>query len=140
MSYNEDIWRAYVSAYDIDVPEERIEQEYELVRADMLHRMTYAHMTGAETHVFPQYELAGQEDELRAAALFEAKEPLVLRDLTAKLEVDVTPEELLAEGEAIAARQGSTIEQVRRFFGEDLSLLERDVRERKIRAWACAQV
>ena len=31
MSYSEDAWRAYVAAYDIDVPQERIEQEYQLV-------------------------------------------------------------------------------------------------------------
>lgn len=139
MSYSDQAWRTYVAAYDIEVPEERVEQEYELVRADMLHRMIYANMTGQERHVFPERDLLEQEDELRAAALFEAKEPLVLRDLAAKLDVTVTADELQAEGEAIAARQGSTIEEVKRFFGEDLSLLERDVREAKIRAWACAQ-
>ena len=31
------------------------------------------------------------------------------------------------------------VEEVKRFFGQDLAFLERDVRERKIRAWACAQ-
>ena len=139
MSYDEARWRAYVAAYEIEVPEERIEQEYQLVRADLLHRMTYAHMTGVETHIFPQMELSEQEDELRAAAVFEAKEPLVLRDLASRLEVAVTPEELLAEAEAMAARQATTVDELKRFFGEDLHLLERDVRERKIRTWACAQ-
>jgi len=73
------------------------------------------------------------------AAVFEVKELLVLRDLTRKLDVKVTPEELLARGEAIAKRQGSTIDEVKRFFGEDLALLERDVRDDKIRSWAVAQ-
>lgn len=136
---NEEAWHRYVVGYDIEVPEERVEEEYRLVRADMKHRMMYAHMTGGETHVFPDAELAEQEDELRAAALFEAKEPLVLRDLAAKLDITVTPEELLAEAKAMAKRQGSTVEEMRRFFGEDLAFLERDVRENKIRAWACSQ-
>ena len=139
MSYNDVTWRAYVAAYDIEVPEERIEREYEMVRADMKHRMMYAQMSGGETHLFPDMELAEMEGDLREAALFEAKEPLVLRDLTKKLDVTVTPEELLAEAEAMAERQNTTIDQIKRFFGEDLALLERDVRENKIRTWACEQ-
>ena len=139
MSYNDVTWRAYVAAYDIEVPEERIEREYEMVRADMKHRMMYAQMSGGETHLFPDMELAEMEGDLREAALFEAKEPLVLRDLTKKFDVVVTPEELLAEAEAMAKRQSTTVDEIKRFFGEDLSLLERDVRENKIRAWACAQ-
>lgn len=61
------------------------------------------------------------------AALFEAKEPLVLRDLAKKLAIGVTYEELLAEGEAMAQRQGTTMEEIKRFFGDDLALLEREV-------------
>lgn len=132
-------WHEFVAAYDIEVPKERIEQEYKLVCADIKHRMMYAQMSGGETHLFPDMELAGQEDEIYAAALFEAKEPLVLRDLTKTLGITVTPEELLAEAEAMAKRQGTTVDEIRRFFGQDLALLERDVRENKIRAWACAQ-
>ncbi len=139
MNYDEQTWRAYVAAYDIEVPEERIEQEYAMVRADMKHRMMYAQMSGGETHLFPDMELAEMEGELREVALFEAKEPLVLRDLAKKLDVAVTAEELAAEAEAMAKRQSTTVDEIKRFFGEDLSLLERDVRENKIREWACKQ-
>ncbi len=137
---NDGLWRRYVLGYPIEVPQEEVEEELYRIRADMKHRMVYAHMTGAETHLFPDAELEEQKDELMEAAVFEVKELLVLRDLAKKLDIDVTPEELLAEGEAIARRQGSTIEEVKRFFGEDLSLLERDVRDDKIRAWAVEQV
>lgn len=139
MTTKDALWREYVGAYDIDVPAERIEEEYELIRADMKHRMMYAQMSGESTHLFPDVELADQEDELRAAALFEAKEPLVLRDLTKKLDIAVTPEELLVEAEVVAEREHSTVDELKRFFGDDLALLERDVRERKIRDWACEQ-
>ena len=139
MSYNENAWRAYVAAYDIEVPQWRIDEELRLIEADMKHRMMYEQMSGGAMHHFPDQELAEQKDELMAAALFEAKEPLVLRDLTKKLDVTVTPEELLAEAEAMAERQNTTIDQIKRFFGEDLALLERDVRENKIRTWACEQ-
>ena len=139
MSYSEEAWRAYVLAYDIEVAQEDVEEELYRIRADMKHRMVYAQMTGAESHPFPEMELEKQKDALVEAAIFEVKEPLVLKDLTRKLDVTVTPEELLAEGEAIASRQNTTIDEVRRFFGRDLAFLERDVRERKIRTWACGQ-
>ena len=139
MSYNEEAWRAYVLAYDIEVEQEDVEEELYRIRADMKHRMVYAQMTGAETHHFPDMELEEQKDAIMEAAVFEVKEPLVLKDLTKKLDITVTSEELLAEGEAIAKRQNSTLDEVKRFFGQDLAYLERDVRERKIREWACAQ-
>ena len=139
MSYNEEAWRAYVLSYDIEVSQEDVEEELYLIRADMKHRMMYAQMAGGEAHPFPEMELAEQTDALMEAAVFEVKEPRVLKDLAAKLDVSVTPAELEAEGEAIAQRQNSTLDEVKRFFGEDLALLERDVREHKIREWACGQ-
>lgn len=139
MSYNEEAWHRYVLAYDIEVPQEDVEEGLYLIRADMKHRMVYAQMMGEESHPFPDLELEQQKDALVEAAIFEVKEPRVLKDLTAKLNIVVTPEELLAEGEAIAQRQGSTLDEVKRFFGQDLALLERDVRENKIRTWACSQ-
>ena len=140
MKSKETLWREYVETYDIDVSADRVQEEYEFIRADMKHRMMYAHMSGGETHLFPDAELEAQEDALRAAALFEAKEPLVLQELTKKLDIAVTPEELLAEAEVMAQRQNTTVAELKRFFGDDLALLERDVRESKIRNWACEQV
>ena len=139
MSYNEDKWRSYVLAYPIEVPREDVEEELYIIRSDMKHRMIYEQMSGGEMHPFPEMELEEHKDELLEAAVFEVKEPLVLKDLAKKLEITVTPEELLAEGEAIAKRQNSTLDEVKRFFGKDLAFLERDVRENKIREWACEQ-
>ena len=139
MKSKDELWREYVLAYGIAVPAERVQEEYRLICADMKHRMMYSQMSGEEKHIFPEAELAEQEDALQAAALFEAKEPLVLRDLTGKLEISVTYDELLAEAEAIAQRQHTTVAELERFFGDDLALLERDVREAKIRDWACEQ-
>ena len=136
---NEEKWRAYVLAYDIEVPQEDVEEELYRIRSDLKHGMLYEQMSGGASHPFPEMELEQQKDALMEAAVFETKEPLVLKDLTAKLDITVTPEELLAEGEAIAKRQNSTLDEVKRFFGQDLRFLERDVREAKIRAWAVEQ-
>lgn len=139
MMTRDERWRHFVATYDIEVPEDAIESERSLIELDLRHRMQYDRLTGGEAHLFPGQELADQEDELRAAALFEAKEPLVLRALVSQLGLEVTPTELEDEAEAIANGQQTTVEALRSFFGDDLAMLGRDVLERKAIDWAVAQ-
>lgn len=139
MSYDEKAWRTYVLSYDIEVPQEDVEEELYLVRSDLKHGMIYEQMSGGPVHPFPELELEKQADALMEAAVFEVKEPLVLKALAAQLGIKVTQEELIAEGEAMAKRENSTLDEVKRFFGQDLAFLEREVRDNKIREWACAQ-
>ena len=139
MAYSEAVWRRFVFDYDIDVPEEAIQNELAFVELSLRHGMQYDRLTGGDMHLFPGRELAEQEDEMRQAALFEAKEPRVLKAIIAAQGFQVTPEELLAEAEAVAQRQRSTVDELKRFFGDDLGMLKRDVLERKAREWACSQ-
>ena len=139
MNERDDAWRAYVLAYDIEVPRERVEEELALIVADMKHRMVYEQMSGGAMHLFPDAELAEQRDALVEAAVFEAKEPLVLKAIIAEQGIEATADELLAEAEAMAEREGSTVEMLRRFFGKDLRGLERDVLNSKAINWALAQ-
>ena len=139
MDKRDEIWKSFVEAYDVDVPESAVENELEYLKLAMRHNMQYDRMTGGDVHLFPGRELAQQEEELHAAALFEAKEPLVLKRIIAEQGFEVAPEELEDEAVALAERQGSTIEMVKKFFGDDLKLLERDVLERKAKDWACEQ-
>ena len=140
MATRDDLWRKFVADYEIDVPESAIENELEYIKLDMKHRMQYDQMSGGGLHLFPQMERAEQEAELREAAVFEAKAPRVLKEIIAQQGITTTQDELEAEALAIAGREGSTIEMVKRFFGEDYALLERDVLERKAMDWACEQM
>ena len=140
MAARDDLWRQFVADYEIDVPESAIENELAYITLDMKHRMQYDQMSGGGLHLFPQMELAEQEAELREAAEFEAKAPRVLKEIIAQQGITATRDELEAEAQAIAEREGSTIEMVKRFFGEDYALLERDVLERKAMDWACEQM
>ena len=139
MMSREEIWRSFVDAYDIDVPADAIENELAYLDLAMRHNMQYDRLTGGDMHLFPGREIAAQEDELRAAALFEAKAPLVLKRIIAEQALTATYDELEAEAIAMAERQGSTLEMVKKFFGDDLKMLERDVLERKAIDWACEQ-
>ena len=140
MAARDELWRQFVADYEINVPESAIENELAYITLDMKHRMQYDQMSGGGLHLFPQMELAEQEAELREAAEFEAKVPRVLKEIIAQQGITATRNELEAEAQAIAEREGSTIEMVKRFFGEDYALLERDVLERKAIDWACEQM
>ena len=140
MATRDNLWREFVANYEIDVPESAIENELEYIKLDMKHRMLYDQMSGGGMHLFPQMELAEQEAELREAAVFEAKAPRVLKEIIAQQGITTTQDELEAEAQAMAEREGSTIEMVKRFFGDDFAMLERDVLERKAIDWACEQM
>lgn len=131
--------RKYVEEYPIEVPESLVENEYHYIMLEMRHRMQYDTLTGGRHHIFPQAELEAQREELLHAAYFEAKSPLVLRNVIAEQNFTVSKEELEAEAEAMAKRQNATIEMIKTFFGEDLAMLERDVKERKAIDWIYSQ-
>lgn len=124
-------WHDFVFAYDIDVPEERVKNELEFIELDLRHRMQYDRLSGGENHFFPTAELAEQQDELRKAAYFEAKEPLVLRALIADYNIIVTQEELEEEAQALAAREHTSLQLIQSFFGDDFALLKGDIAKRK---------
>ena len=136
----DEAWEAYVKDFEIEVPEERVEEELDLIIMDMKHRMQYAALTGEGYHPFPQMEIERQQEELRAAAYTEVKSELVMQQLLREYDFSVTREELEVEGAALAERQGTTIEQVKSFLGPDLALLERDLREAKAMDWVFEQV
>ena len=133
-------WHQYVLGYDIDGPQDAVDREAEIIRLDLMHRMQYSRLSGGEAHLFPKFELESQQGDIIEAATFEAKEPIVLRDLVKRLGLTVSRGELEDEAIALAQREGTSLEDVKRFFGEDLSMLERDVLNRKAREWALSHV
>lgn len=139
MSSRDETWKRFVESRDIDVPEDAVENELNFMMLDMRHRMQYDTLTGGGYHFNARAELAEQEEELRALARFEVKSGLVMKALLAERQFTVTQEELEAEAEAMARRQNTTVELIRTFFGGDLAMLERDVKERKAIDWVCEQ-
>ncbi|MGI6229406.1 MAG: hypothetical protein ACOYJL_00685 [Tractidigestivibacter sp.] len=135
----EEAWHGFVENYDIEVPPEVIESERSFIELDLRHRMQYDRLSGGDAHVFPSRELAEQEEALERAALFEAKEPLVLRALQDRLHLSASKEELAAKAEEMARVTGTTVDAVRKFFGDDLSMLSREVITQKLVDWAVEQ-
>ena len=62
---------------------------------------------------------------------------LVLKEIIARENFAVTREELEVEAEAMAQRQNTSVEMIKSFFGEELAMLETDVKQRKAMDWIC---
>lgn len=83
----------------------------------------------------PESELQVDPEELMAQIkedlIHEQKENYILTKIIELEGFEATPEELLAEAEAMARRQNTTVEMVQSFFGKDLTGLTGDVKKRK---------
>lgn len=134
--------RQFVRAYDVEVPRELVEEEYRLCLMDMKHKMVYGQMVGTNSlNPMEQTQaIQDSQEELMEVAYFNVKEELVMKELMGREEFAVTAQELQDYAQTLARRQNTTMEMVRRFFGEELTLLESDVRRQKAEDWICHQV
>lgn len=139
MEAREEKLRSAILAYDLEVPQERIDQELRFIQLEMRHRMQYDTMSGGGVHINPWAELEEMKEELQQAALYEAKYDLVIRDIISKQAFSVTREELEEDARAMAERQECSLDMVKQFFGQDLAMLEGDIKRRKAEAWLCEQ-
>lgn len=135
----EDKIRAFVEAYEIEVPADKVENELGFIMSQIRHNMQYEAMAGGKLHLDPWAELEAQREELEKIAYYEVKQELVIKDIIAREDFTVTAEELEAAAAGMAERQDCSVDMIRRFFGEDLTMLERDVMNRKAEDWICAQ-
>lgn len=136
---NDELFRQYVLDYDIDVPEEKIKNEYDFIVLDMKHRMQYDTLTTGTRHPDVQGELEAQKEEIMKAAIFEAKSNLVLKDVIKKQNFTVTPDDLQAKAQSMIEKEHTTMEMIKRFFGDDLSGLSSDILKEKAYDWILGQ-
>ena len=134
--------RRFVREYDIQVPREMVEEEYRMCMMDMKHKMVYGQMAGShQMNPMEQAEaLQDAREELMEVAYLSVKEDLVMKEVIDKGNFTVTQAELQQYAEELAKRQNTTMDMVKRFFGEDFALLVRDVKRQKAEEWICQQV
>ncbi len=141
MISREEAIRRFIIDYPIEVPEEMLDAEVELIYADMRHRMTYATMAG-RSHGNPieqEMELKEMSEDIAEIALFNVKEELVMKELMARDEFEVTAEELKERANEMARKENTTIDFIKKFFGENFEMLESDLRRRKAEDWIYEQ-
>lgn len=126
-------------AQDITVPPEQVEEQLSLCILEEKQRMQYETLTGVQIHLNPGLEIQQRMGELQQLAYRQAKVETVLQSILVTQELPVSREELLVQAQTIAQRQGTTVENLQRFLGEDLSLLVSDIRKMKAMQWLCGQ-
>ncbi len=136
----EELFSQYVEQYPCVVPAQALEQELSLILLEEKQRMQYEMLTGTAMHLQPQMELDAQMDALREIAQHRAKESLVLDALLQAHDFSPSSQELLEQAQALAQRQNTTVAELKKFFGDDLSLLYQDLCRQKAITWACAQL
>lgn len=136
----EQLFSQFAANYPLEVPQNAWDAQLDRLILEEKQRMQYETLTGTFIHLQPHVELAEQMEYLRAQALVQAKEQLVLQAILREQAFTITQQELEAEAAAMAQRQNTTVDSIRRFFGKDFSLLRNDLLQRKAIAWACVQM
>lgn len=136
----EQAFNKFVKLYDIEVPEERVQEMFEYFLLQAKHNMQYDTMINGNVHLNKTGELAAMEDEMREAAYMEAKTDLVMKELIKKLDPEVTEEDLQNKAEEIMKKDNTSLDMIHRFFGQDLAGLKRAVQEDKVKDYILEQV
>lgn len=139
MTSRESIVREFVEGFEIDVPQSPVDNELQYLTLEMKHKKQYNALMGGQLLVDMPTDPEKQAEELRKIAFYEIKHKLVIDAMISKHKVSVTREELEDEAVALAERQKTTVELVKKFFGDDLAMLERDVKEKKAIDLICEQ-
>lgn len=121
----------YLQTHEIDVPEDLFAEELRLLLIEDAHSEQYRSFWDREFRFRSEEEKSAAYENLRKLAFRRVKAELLMKEIIERERFEVTPAELTGEAERIAQSQGVTLEQIKDFFGEDLSMLRRDVINRK---------
>lgn len=116
---------------DIEVSQSKVDNEVNGKVLELYQKLRYDSLTTGNPHFFMHQEVEEQMEEIRAEAHRQVKTELLLKQIIAQEQFEVTQEELEAEAHAMAHRQQIPVERVFDFFGKDLSLLKSDLLIRK---------
>ena len=129
LSYEEALNRIFdyiISENKIIIPENEIDAEVERQLLGYLQRAKYQMLFGGRDFEMPADKETLAVD-IRQHVIREYKIKRILEYVIDQEQLSVENDELLHEAEALAARQNSTLEMVKRFMGEDFHLLHKDV-------------
>lgn len=131
----ETVIKNFIKEYDMEVPQDKVENELQFMVSDLRHRMHYSSMTGGEFILNPAAKINESLDELREMAFIEVKTDLVLKRLISDLNISVSESELKEEALRISKQENTDVEMLKRFFGEGFELLKRDIQRKKALDW-----
>lgn len=121
----------YIDAQDIDVPQNLFEEELRLLLLEEAHRAQYGSFKTREFRILTSEEKSEAYEVLKKLAYRNVKTELVIKNVIETQGFEVTMEELKEEARGISERQGVTLDQIKDFFGEDLTALRFDIQVKK---------
>jgi FKBP-type peptidyl-prolyl cis-trans isomerase (trigger factor) len=114
-----------------------VDEEIQIVTMDIRHRMTYGNMAG-QNNLNPMEQLSKIEemdDEIHDIAYLNVKEELVMKELMDRDEFAVDQAELEAYALQMSEKENTSMELIKKFFGDDLAMLEGSIRRKKAEDW-----
>lgn len=118
--------------YQIQAPQDQVENEIKRMTVGVFHQIKYQFIMSGNEVRLSEADMEELLEEIREEATVSVLERLVIAKVLETERFEISQEELESEAAAIAARQQTTVDMVKSFFGEDLSLLRRDLLEKKV--------
>ena len=128
----EELLNRIIDSSEISVPEEAVERETEYILECNLRDRRLAAMGGALTAPF--FNAGGLKAQIREDVLRDCRVERVIRHIIREENLTASPEELQDYAQAMAEKEHTTLDLVRRFFGDDLTGLTSYVQKEKARA------
>lgn len=124
------VFQRVVEVCDFEIPQELIDNEVEIIllEQDQQHKMQ-ALQTGDMSFMFEDRN--ERLKQIRIDARNRVIMDQTIKSIIRTAGISVTREERIKEAEEIAKRENMTLEQVKGFLGEELSMLETDLLNRK---------
>lgn len=116
-----------LAAADIEVPQDLVDKEVNLMVLEFNHQLKYESLATGRMPGLAKDERVERLEEIKAEAFHLVKTRLVLQGIIEAEDLEVSRCELEEEAQAIARREGISIEMVKSFLGEDLGMLKGDL-------------
>lgn len=112
---------------DIEVPQELVDEEFNMIVIEFNHRVKYDSMATGKIFELTQDEIKNRTQQFKEEAFKRVKIRLMLKEIIESENIIVTKKELEEEAKALSVRQQIPIDMVKDFLGEDLDLLKNDL-------------
>lgn len=117
----------------ITYPESLISRETKDLMTGYMQHLKYAAMGSGYMTDFREIDLEKAEIQARTQALHDLNEDTIIKGIIQAESIEVSTAELEKEALRISREQGTSIEMVKRFFGEDFAGLTEDIKKQKAR-------
>lgn len=127
----------YVDEAEIDVPENKVQDEIHMMQVELKHNAQYSVMCGENDMLTSVKEMDEAMQEIPQKAYHQVKTELVLDRVIRENNLMPSEEEVKTEAERISKEKNIPLEMMEKFFGKNYALLVRDLQVRMAAELIC---